>query len=97
MRVGIMELGSKVKSVLLLSPGKTFHLSVHLADLVVAGHISGLTVSAVGQLTPKGPKCVFWQHSNFWQLITNGFFIYFSLNFLHNIFPGSSFMAQQFS
>jgi len=28
-------------------------------------------------LAPKGPKCAFWQHSDFGQLTTNGVFIYF--------------------
>jgi len=48
-------------------------------------------------LTPQGPNCVFWQHSNFGQVPMNGVFIFFSLKFSHNIFPRSSFKAQQFS
>jgi len=28
-------------------------------------------------LTPKGPNCVFWQHSDFGQVLTNGVFIFF--------------------
>jgi len=47
-------------------------------------------------LTPIGPKCVFWQHSDFGQLIMNGVFCFF-LKFSYNICPRSSFKAQQFS
>jgi len=28
-------------------------------------------------LTPKGPNCGFWQHSDFGQVPTNGVFIFF--------------------
>jgi len=43
----------------------------------------------------KDQSAFFWQHSNFGQLTMNG--VFFSLKFSHNIFPGSSFKAQQFS
>jgi len=39
--------------------------------------IHGLIETTQSQLTPKGPNCIFWQHSNLGQLTMNGIFIFF--------------------
>jgi len=73
---------------------KPLGVNVSFNTRIVAGH---LWCCPFFLLTPKGPSCVFWQHSNFGQLTTNGVFILFLWNFHTTCGRGISFKAQQFS